>query len=256
MNKKIRFKIYRLFGIFFVLLFTESCSNTFIDNKQRSDPLEQFNRRIFDFNYHILDRHIIRPLAIVWRDYLPMPVRNSLSNFLYNLEEPASMVNNFLCGNIFQGIKHFNRFFLNSVFGIAGLVDIASMANPKLAKEETNRFGSTLGYYRVGYGPYIVLPGYGSFTLREDFGNLVDTTYPVLSYLTFWMSIGKWLLEGIENRALLLDFTEILQNSSDPYLIIIESYFQNKDFKAQRNAFKPIINFNSAIIEGNLNSVD
>ncbi|SUC39844.1 VacJ lipoprotein [Proteus mirabilis] len=45
-------------------------------------------------------------------------------------------------------------------------------------------------------------------------GDWADATYPVLSYLTFWMSAGKWALEGIETRAQLLDsdaiFTKLI----------------------------------------------
>lgn len=40
------------------------------------------------------------------------------------------------------------------------------------------------------------------------------------------MSAGKWALEGIETRAQLLDSDAILQNSSDPYLMMREAYFQ------------------------------
>jgi ABC-type transporter lipoprotein component MlaA len=57
----------------------------------------------------------------------------------------------------------------------------------------------------VGYGPY-VQPFSGS-TLRDDGGDMVDTLYPVLSWLTWPLSIGKWTVEGIETRAQLLDST-------------------------------------------------
>ena len=106
------------------------------------------------------------------------------------------MVNAFLKGDPYRGMIHFNRFFLNTLLGMGGLIDVAGMANPKLAREEPNRFGSTLGHYDVGYGPYVMLPGYGSFTLRDEGGDFADTLYPMLSYLTFWMSAGKWVVEG------------------------------------------------------------
>ncbi|VTR48033.1 Probable phospholipid-binding lipoprotein mlaA precursor [Serratia fonticola] len=35
---------------------------------------------------------------------------------------------------------------------MGGLIDVAGMANPKLAREEPRRFGGTLGNYGVGYG--------------------------------------------------------------------------------------------------------
>ncbi|WP_182090648.1 MlaA family lipoprotein, partial [Serratia sp. ME43] len=166
------------------------------------------------------------------------------------------MVNAFLKGDPYRGMIHFNRFFLNTLLGMGGLIDVAGMANPKLAREEPNRFGSTLGHYDVGYGPYVMLPGYGSFTLREDGGDFADTLYPMLSYLTFWMSAGKWVVEGIETRAQLLDSDGLLRNSSDPYVMVREAYFQRHDFIANGGSLKPEENPNAKAIQGDLDEID
>lgn len=223
---------------------------------RRSDPIERFNRTIFDFNYNILDPYVLRPIAVAWRDYLPIPARNGLSNFTSNLEEPASMVNAFLKGNPYRGMIDFNRFFLNTLLGMGGLIDVAGMANPKLTREEARRFGSTLGHYNISYGPYIMLPGYGSFTLRENGGDLVDTLYPMLNYLTFWMSISKWVIESIETRAHLLDTDGLLRHSSNPYIIMREAYFQHHDFIANDALLKPDNNSNAQAIQSDLNEID
>ncbi len=111
--------------------------------------------RCIDFNYNVLDPYVVRPVAVAWRDYVPQPARNGISNFTSNLEEPASMVNYFLQGDPYQGMVHFTRFFLNTLLGMGGFIDVAGMANPKLPREEPHRFGSTLGHYGVGYGPYV-----------------------------------------------------------------------------------------------------
>jgi phospholipid-binding lipoprotein MlaA len=139
---------------------------------------------------------------------------------------------------------------------MGGLIDEAGMANPKLAREEPNRFGSTLGHYDVGYGPYVMLPGYGSFTLRDEGGDFADTLYPMLSYLTFWMSAGKWVVEGIETRAQLLDSDGLLRNSSDPYIMVREAYFQRHDFIANGGSLKPEENPNAKAIQGELDEID
>ncbi len=55
---------------------------------------------------------------------------------------------------------------------MGGFIDVAGMAKSKLQRVEPHRFGSTLGHYGVGYGPYMQLPFYGSFTLREDGGDM------------------------------------------------------------------------------------
>ncbi|MEQ4708051.1 phospholipid-binding lipoprotein MlaA [Providencia huaxiensis] len=248
---------FRMTGVFLAGVLIAGCASSIDpETHERSDPLEGFNRAMFNFNYNVLDPYVLRPVAVAWNDYVPMPARNGLTNFFVNLEEPASMLNSFLRGEMTQGFKHFNRFFLNTVFGMGGLIDVATMANPQLAKEEPKRFGNTLGYYDVGYGPYVVLPGYGSATPREQGGDLVDDLYPMLSYLTFWMSAGKWALEGIETRARLLDSDGLLKNSSDPYLMMREAYFQRNDFLSSGGALKATENPNAAAIEDQLDSID
>lgn len=223
---------------------------------QRSDPLEGFNRTMFNFNYNVLDPYVLRPVAVAWRDYVPVPARSGISNVLSNVEEPASMVNAILVGEPRQAGIHFTRFFLNTVLGLGGFIDVAGKANPALAREVPHRFGSTLGRYGVGYGPYVELPAYGSFTIREDGGDFVDTLYPVLSWLSWPISVGKWTLEGIETRAQLLDSDAILRQQQDPYAFIRNAYFQRHDFIANGGKLKPEDNPNAKAIENELKDID
>ncbi|MES4613744.1 MAG: phospholipid-binding lipoprotein MlaA [Ewingella sp.] len=248
----------RLTGLAFATALLVGCAGTSSDSEPqgRSDPLEGFNRTMFDFNYNIMDPYVLRPVAVAWRNYVPMPARNGMTNFFDNLDEPASMVNAFAQGDPYRAMIHFNRFFLNTLLGMGGLIDVASMANPKLAKEEKRGFGTTLAHYGVGYGPYVQLPAYGSFTLRDEGGDTVDYLYPMLSYLTFWMSAGKFVLEGVETRAELLDSDAILRNSSDPYLMVREAYFQRHDFLASGGKLTPQNNPNAAAIQDDLQSID
>ncbi|MEJ4045031.1 phospholipid-binding lipoprotein MlaA [Erwinia sp. SLM-02] len=249
---------YRLTGLVLASVMMVGCasSKNADDPQGRSDPLEGFNRSMFNFNYNVLDPYVLRPVAVAWRDYVPVPARTGLGNFFSNLDEPASMVNYFVEGNPYKAMIHFNRFFLNTLLGMGGLIDVASMANPKLAKEEPRAFGSTLGHYGVGYGTYVVVPGYGSFTPREDVGGIVDDLYPPLAWLTWWMSAGKWALEGIETRAQLLDSDSILSNSKDPYAFMRSAYFQHHDFLASDGKLIPQENPNAAAIKDELNDID
>lgn len=97
---------------------------------------------------------------------------------------------------------------------------------------------------------------YGSFTLREDGGDMADTLYPVLSWLTWPMSIGKWTIEGIETRAQLLDSDGLLRQSSDPYIMVREAYFQRHDFIANGGKLKPQENPNAQAIQDELKEID
>ena len=92
------------------------CASSGTEQQGRSDPFEGFNRTMYNFNFNVLDPYVVRPVAVAWRDYVPQPARNGLSNFTGNLEEPAVMVNYFLQGDPYQGMVHFTRFFLNTLY--------------------------------------------------------------------------------------------------------------------------------------------
>ena len=170
-------------------------------------------------------------MAKGWRDYVPSPVKTGLVNVANNLDEPASFVNRLLEGEVKKAMIHFNRFWINSVFGIGGLIDWASKT-PDLKLDNGNReFGETLGHYGVGTGAYIMVPGYGPTTPRQAVGKVVDSAYPVLSLLTTPWSIAKFSVQGINTRANLLDQDALIKQSLDPYVTFREAYFQNLEFK-------------------------
>lgn len=219
-----------IISLFILMMSLTGCASYNPETNTYSDPMEGFNRTMFDFNYYVLDPYVVRPAAVFWRDYIPKPVRIGLSNVSSNISEPVSMVNYLLQGEGKKAAIHFTRFFLNTVFGLGGLIDVASMADPQLQKTEARRFGNVLGHYEVGYGPYVVLPFYGQATLREDAADLVDYLYPPLSLLTWELNLGRWVFDGLETRAQFLEYEDMLKNSTDPYEFMRNAYFQRKDF--------------------------
>ncbi|WP_438273290.1 MlaA family lipoprotein [Vibrio diabolicus] len=131
---------------------------------------------------------------------------------------------------IATGFFLYNRFWINSTFGIFGLFDIASAAG--ITKYDEKAFSDAVGHYGVGNGPYFMIPGYGPYTLREV-TDTVDSTYLPLSYLNFWASLGKWAFEGMEKRALLVPQEAQLESSPDPYILTRDVYIQRQNFKAE-----------------------
>ncbi|WP_245823657.1 MlaA family lipoprotein [Photobacterium proteolyticum] len=194
------------------------------------DPFEGFNRAMWDLNYDYLDPYLARPVSIAYVDYIPSPVRTGIRNFLSNLDEPANMVNSIIMLDGEQAVTHFNRFWINTTFGLAGLIDIASSAG--ITKPGNRAFGDSMGYYGVDNGSYFMLPLYGPVTLREGVGDTVDGLYFPLNLLTFWQSLGKWVFEGMEDRAALVSQESVLRDSPDPYIFTRDAYIQNKNFRA------------------------
>jgi phospholipid-binding lipoprotein MlaA len=114
--------------------------------------------------------------------------------------------------------------------GVLGLFDIASEAG--IPDHNEKAFGDAVGHYGVGNGPYVMVPGYGPWTVRES-ADFVDGMYVPLSLLNFWAGLGKWALEGMESRAALVNQEVMLENSPDPYALTRDAYLQRQDFKAE-----------------------
>ncbi|MCP4250892.1 MAG: VacJ family lipoprotein, partial [bacterium] len=120
------------------------------------DPLEGINRPIFEMNL-TLDRYIMRPVTRMYME-APQPARNGVSNVLDNLQSPVILVNDLLQGEMSRAGATFGRFFINSVFGVLGLFDLADEMGLPGHDED---FGQTLASYGVDPGPYVVLPFLG-----------------------------------------------------------------------------------------------
>lgn len=200
-----------------------------IDTSHENDPLEGFNRLMWDINYEVLDPYLVRPVSLGYVNYVPDPAREMISNFLSNLDEPSSMVNSILMGNGEDAVLHFNRFWINTFFGLGGVIDIATAA--EITKKDNVAFGDALGSHGVGNGPYLMVPGYGPTTVR-NLTDTVDGLYVPLTYLNFWQGLGKWALEGMESRAALVSQEPLLEASPDPYALTRDAYIQRQDFKA------------------------
>ncbi|KDB45673.1 MlaA family lipoprotein [Glaesserella parasuis] len=225
-------KIKLLFLVLSTAFLTACTSSIDPETGTRSDPLEGFNRAMWKVNYEYLDPYILKPVAKGWRDYMPSPIKTGLVNVANNLDEPASFVNRLIEGEGQKAMVHFTRFWFNSIFGLGGLIDFASMTND-LKIDKRREFGDTLGAYNVPTGPYVMLPMYGPATPRQDLGRLVDTSYPVLSLLATPWSITKYVVQGLDSRAQLIGQEALLKQSQDPYITFREAYFQNLEFKVK-----------------------
>lgn len=194
------------------------------------DPFESFNRSMWTINYDYLDPYLVKPVSLAYVDYVPVPIRSGIANFLGNLDEPSSMINNLVMGNGGKALDHFNRFWINTTLGLGGLIDVASEAG--ITDHNEKAFSDAIGHYGVGNGPYVMVPAYGPWTVRET-ADIVDGMYVPLSFLNFWAGLGKWALEGLESRAVLAKQESLLDDSPDPYALVRDVYIQRQDFKAE-----------------------
>ena len=192
----------------------------------QKDPLQPLNRQIFAFN-DVLDRHVARPLAVQYKEKVPSDVRGSYRSFRKNLGEPWNAVNQLIQGRPVRAAESLGRFTINTLTTL-GFADPAQRLG--LNTEDEN-FGTTLGYYGVPSGPYVVLPILGPSTFRDTVGLAVDSQARPQKYLLddhdglYW---AEQTLRGIDTRSQLLDIEDVLQG--DKYAAIRDIYLQRKKF--------------------------
>ncbi|HKK06169.1 MAG TPA: VacJ family lipoprotein [Gammaproteobacteria bacterium] len=193
---------------------------------ERSDPLEPFNRQVYAFNSDF-DTKIGKPVAESYQRHVPSPVRTGVSNFFSNLNDVVVIVNDLLQLKGGQAASDTLRFSVNTVFGLFGLLDIAT---PSGLPKHDEDFGQTLGYWGVGTGPYIVLPFLGPNDARDTVGLVGDSyanpLWDVRSTNTKW---GLVALRAVDTRASLLKASRVLQQAAlDPYVFVRDAYLQRR----------------------------
>ena len=190
------------------------------------DPFESYNRAMFSFN-DTLDENIIKPVAAAYKDYVPSPVQSGISNFFGNLGDILVVLNDLLQGKFAQARDDTLRVFVNSVFGLFGLFDVAShMELPKHHED----FGQTLGVWGVSDGPYLVLPFLGPSTVRDTAGLLVDSTAdPIYNISDSDARLATIALKAVDTRADLLGASKVLDQAAfDRYAFLRDAYLQRR----------------------------
>ncbi|CAB3678587.1 hypothetical protein LMG22037_02333 [Paraburkholderia phenoliruptrix] len=201
---------------------------TTVQTPTKGDPLEGLNRTIFTVNDK-LDQYALKPVAKGYVFITPQPVRDSVTNFFSNIGDVYIAANNLLQLKITDGVEDIMRIVINTVFGVGGLFDVATLA--KLPKHD-NDLGLTLGHYGVPAGPYLVLPLFGPSTLRDAVGSIGNYYVNPLSYIDppglSWALYG---LNIVNTRANLLNASDVLEGAAlDKYSFVRNAYLQRRQY--------------------------
>lgn len=208
------------------------------DPSGANDPYESFNRQVFDFN-HRVDRAVIKPVAEAYVQAVPEPARDTVHNFLVNLDLPITFANDVLQGNAERGSETFLRFTVNTTIGLGGLMDVAT--NEFHWPFHTEDFGQTLAVWGVAEGPYLVLPIVGPDPPRDAAGQVVDIAFDPMTYIDlrekFFWSAGRSVLEGIDLRSRNLESLDSIERQSvDFYASVRSLYRQNRNNEIRNGA--------------------
>ncbi|MFP4209304.1 MAG: VacJ family lipoprotein [Wenzhouxiangella sp.] len=224
-------RLTRTAAVGLAALLLSACATTSApppEERSPADPWEPFNRQVYAFN-RTADRAVLRPVARGYQTVTPAPVRTGITNFFDNLRSPVVILNLLLQGRPGESLAHFERFFVNTVYGIGGVFDLASRAD---MPDQDADLGMTLATWGWEDSRYLMLPFAGPSTLRDGIGFYGDSfVNPVLDGVRKQGSYGVLALDVVQIRAGLLPLDERIEEAFDPYLFIRDGYLQRRNFE-------------------------
>ena len=208
-----------------VVLALQACAT--VPNADARDPWESMNRRVYSFN-DVLDKVALKPVATVYANVLPSPVRTGIHNFLGNLGDVWSMVNSALQLKGQATVETLMRIQVNTFLGLGGVLDVATEMRLEKRRED---FGQTLGYWGVKPGPYLVLPVLGPSTLRDTLATPLDLKGDMVQQFddTSTRSVLS-VTRVIDTRSRMLQTLDIVKEAAlDPYTFVRDGYLQKRE---------------------------
>jgi phospholipid-binding lipoprotein MlaA len=126
------------------------------------------------------------------------------------------------------------RVVINSLWGLGGLVDVASDLGLEHRSED---FGQTLGRWGVPSGPYLVLPLLGPSSVRDAAATLTLDRYmdPLTHIDHLPVRLSMFGLRAVDTRTNLLKVTNVLDDIAlDRYTFTRDAYLQRRFAEVSR----------------------
>jgi len=207
------------------LLALAGIGNAFAEENPH-DPYEGFNRSMFAV-HEVIDKYAAKPVAQVYDNTVPLPVKAGVGNFFGNVGELWVGVNSALQGKFGDAGVDLGRLLINSTVGIFGLFDVASELGLERHDED---FGQTMAVWGAGSGGYLFWPVIGSRTVRDTLGWGVDIMGDPVGYVDS-IPVRNSLrgLRIVDIRASLLPADKVVEEAAlDKYAYIRDAYLQRR----------------------------
>ena len=206
------------------------------------DPWESFNRSVFEFNEG-LDKYLLKPVVAAYRFILPEIVRDGIYNFFSNYSDIYTALQNLLQGKPDLAFNDLMRVAVNTIFGLGGLMDVATPGGLPKHKED---WGQTFGVWGVPSGPYLVLPFFGPSTIRDTFGTAADLETDYLFKYIPDVGLRNSItgLRVINARNTFYEAGDLLDGAAlDKYSFIRDAYLQRREYQINegRNDEEPLM---------------
>ncbi len=192
------------------------------------DPLEPMNRALYQV-HDALDSAVVKPVAEGYEAIIPKFVRTAFSNVFYNIDDLFSAVNGLLQGKLDKAGNDLGRVMTNTLFGLGGLIDVATEAGIERGNED---FGQTFAVWGFPQGPYLFIPLFGPTTVRDGTGVLVRIALGPVGYIPdVPVRNSIYGLGYVDLRAQALDAGDILNQAAlDRYTFIRNAYLQRRRY--------------------------
>lgn len=190
------------------------------------DPYEGWNRKVYRFN-ETIDNWFLRPVAKGYRAVMPGFADRGVTNFFNNLTEIRNFANSVFQLKGESAVVAAGRFTYNTVFGLGGFIDVATMFE---LPERPEDFGQTLGYWGVESGPYLMLPFLGPSNPR-DFSGFASDMLLLPSAWDLAESPDRYYaraLQVVDKRADLIPAEAFM--SGDGYTFVRNAYLQRRAY--------------------------
>lgn len=206
------------------------------------DPWEPFNRSVFEFNEG-LDKYLLKPVVAAYRFILPEIVREGIYNFFSNYSDIYTALQNLLQGKPDLAFNDLMRVAVNTIFGLGGLMDLATPGGLPKHKED---WGQTFGVWGLPSGPYVVLPFFGPSTIRDTFGTAADLETDYLFKYIPDVGLRNSItgLRVINARNTFYEAGDLLDGAAlDKYSFIRDAYLQRREYQINegRNDEEPLM---------------
>ncbi|GAA3964363.1 VacJ family lipoprotein [Allohahella marinimesophila] len=188
------------------------------------DPWESFNRPIYRFN-NFLDTYLLRPTAVGYRKVTPEVVDRSITNFFHNVGDVVTLANSVLQLKHRRAAETTTRLMFNTIFGVAGLFDVATGWGLPRRPED---FGQTLVYWGAPEGNYLMLPILGPATVTDAIGAVPDGLISPLNWLGEPDVYFANLVNVVDQRADVIPGEHLIVG--DEYIFIRNAYLQQRNY--------------------------
>lgn len=195
-----------------------------------NDPFEDTNRGIFGFNKAV-DDNVLVPAAKAYRTVIPPPMRQSMHDFMQNLNGPVIFMNDVLQGEAGLAGNTLARLALNTTVGVGGMFDVATRVGIPF---HSNDLGITLAVWGFAAGPYVVVPVLGPSNPRDLVGQVGDGfadpgNYVAGQHNLLWAVVARTATSGIDERSRNIEsLADIERTALDNYATIRSLYRQRR----------------------------